>query len=555
MTSECRSQVLKRLSALERERSPYISTWQECSDYILGTRGRFLRDQYTLGPKRNANLYNEKAKLASNVQAAGMQSGITSPARPWFELATPDPDMLEYAPVKEWLSQTQKIMLLVFARSNFYNSMHSLYQEIGAFGQMPVGIYENFDNVIRCSPYTVGSYYLAVNGERDVDTLYREYMMTVRQIIERFGKKNTSRAVLNLWDKGNYDELVPIIHAIEPNTGNKYGSPLSKDMKYQSVYLEKNGNNDAILFKGGFQEKPFIAPRWEISGEDVYASAYPGLNSLGSNKSLQIEEIDKQIAIEKMHNPPLVGDSVLESSGADLIAGGISYIPGMAATGKPGLAPVYDVNPRIMELTQDIREKEARIDRHFYADLFMMITDMDRAQITATEIAARKEEKLLMLGSVLERLNNEALDPIIDRVFAMCERAGILPEAPQELAGQKLRVEYISVLAQAQKAVSTSSIEATAAFTMQLASVFPEARHKFNANQAIDEYAKAKGTPPKVVNSDKEANASAAAEAQAAQQAQQMEMAAQVAESAEQLGNASLEPGSALSALAGVEQE
>jgi len=554
MSKELRDQILKRHQALDKERTPYITTWQDCSDYILGSRGRFLRDQQDLHPRRNENLYNEKAKLASNVQAAGMQAGITSPARPWFELTTPDPDMAEYAPVKEWLSKTQKLMLLIFARSNFYNSMHSLYQEIGAFGQMPIGIYENFDNVIRCAPYTVGSYFLAVNGERDVDTLYREYQMTVRQVVERFGKKTPSQAVINLWDKGNYDERVPVIHAIEPNSTMKYGSPLSRDMLYRSIYVETAGRNDAVLAQLGFQEKPFIAPRWEIAGEDVYASAYPGLNSLGTNKSLQIEEIDKQIAIEKMHNPPLVGDSVLATSGADLIAGGLTYIPGMAATGKPGLQSVYDVNPRISELTEDIREKEARIDRHFYADLFMMITEMDRAQITATEIAERKEEKLLMLGSVLERLNNEALDPAIDRVFGIAERAGILPPAPPELSGQKLRVEYISVLAQAQKAVSTASIEATAAFTMQLSQVFPQARHKFNSMQAVDEYAKAKGTPPKVIYSDDEAEASMEAEQQQMQAAQQAEQAAQVAQTAQSLGNASLERGTALSALAGVPQ-
>jgi len=212
------------------------------------------------------------------------------------------------------------------------------------------------------------------------------------------------------------------------------------------------------------------------------------------------------------------------------------------------------VNPRISELTEDIKEKEARIDRHFYADLFMMITEMDRAQITATEIAERKEEKLLMLGSVLERLNNEALDPAIDRVFGIAERAGILPPAPPELSGQKLRVEYISVLAQAQKAVSTASIEATAAFTMQLSQVFPQARHKFNSMQAVDEYAKAKGTPPKVIYSDDEAEASMEAEQQQMQAAQQAEQAAQVAQTAQSLGNASLERGTALSALAGVPQ-
>lgn len=524
-----------------------MAQWKELSDYVSGSRGRFLVDDQRK-PRRNENLYNEIAKISANTLASGMHSGITSPARPWFELTTPDPDLAEFGSVKEWLSKVQKIMLMIFARSNFYNSMHSMYYEMGVFGQMPVGIYENFDNVIRCAPYTIGSYCLALDGERNVDTLYRQYSMTVRQVVTRFGLKNCSKATTNLWNTGNYDEPVKLIHAIEPNDDVDPKSPLSRHMPYSSIYIESDGEKDKILHRSGFQELPFIAPRWEIAGEDTYASAYPGINSIGTNKSLQIEELDKQIAIEKMHNPPLIADSALRTAGVDLIAGGVSYVPGMMAAGKPGLASVYEVNPRIAELMQDIQEKEARIQRHFYADLFMMITEMDRAQITATEIAERKEEKLLMLGAVLERLNNEGLDPVIDRTFAIAERAGILPPPPPELQGMSLKVEYISVLAQAQRAVSTSSIEATAAFTMNLAQVFPEARHKFDSHQAIDEYAKAKGAPPKVIRSDKDAQALAEAEAEAARQQQAMEQAAIVADNAQKLGNTSTQPGNLLSA-------
>ena len=550
MSHELRGEVIKRYSALEMQRSPYIGMWQDLSDYIMGGRGRFLQDDQ-LKVRRNENLYNEIAKIAANTLASGMQSGITSPARPWFELTTPDPELAEYGSVKTWLDQVQKRLLLVFARSNFYTAMHSMYLEMGTFGQMPVGIYEDFENVIRCVPYTVGSYCLATNGKREVDTLYREYKMTVRQMVDRFGKDNVSRSVRQCYEKKQYDEFVPVIHACEPNIGRDPASPLSKEMPWRSVYIEKNGDAEKILLQTGFEERPFICPRWEIAGEDVYATAYPGLNSIGTNKSLQIEEIDKQIAIEKMHNPPLIADAILENSGVTTSPGDISYIAGMASQGKPGMASVYEVNPRIAELTQDIKEKEARIQRHFYADLFMMITEMDRAQITATEIAERKEEKLLMLGSVLERLNNEALDPIIDRVFAIANRAGILPPPPPEIEGVDLRVEYISVLAQAQKAVATASIESTAAFTMQLSNVFPEARHKFDAMQAIDEYAKAKGAPPKVIRTDAEAQELLSAESQQAAAANQAAMAAEAANTAATLSKAEISEDNALGALAG----
>ena len=46
----------------------------------------------------------------------------------------------------------------------------------------------------------------------------------------------------------------------------------------------------------------------------------------------------------------------------------------------------------------------------------------DRRQITAREIEERHEEKLLMLGPVLERLNDELLRPLIDRTFNIMVR-------------------------------------------------------------------------------------------------------------------------------------
>lgn len=58
-------------------------------------------------------------------------SGITSPARPWFKLATPDPDMMDYGPVKLWLEVVQRRMNEVFNKSNIYQSLPLLYASTG----------------------------------------------------------------------------------------------------------------------------------------------------------------------------------------------------------------------------------------------------------------------------------------------------------------------------------------------------------------------------------------------------------------------------------------
>jgi hypothetical protein len=495
-------------------------------------------------------LYNEEAKMAANTLASGMMAGITSPARPWFNLTTTDPDLTEYGPVKSWLADVEKLLQEIFNRSNFYNAVHSIYKELGAYGTAAMGVYEDFDTIIRCEPYTIGSYCIASNGRRVVDTFYREYRLTIDQLVDQFGIENVSPSSQNMYRDGQLDAWVDVIHAVEPNRSRNYDSPLSADMKFMSVYFESSaaGGGQKPLRMSGFRENPIM---WEVVGDDVYSSSYPGIDCINTNKSLQIEELDKAVAIEKMHNPPLVGDAAIDGEGLDLIAGGVTFVPNMASLGKPGLQSVYDVNLNIGHLKEDIMLKEKRIQRAFYADLFMMVTEMDRAQITATEIAARQEEKLLMLGPVLERLNNELLDPVIDRTFAIAQRKGIVPPAPPELEGQEMRVQYVSVLAQAQKAVATSSIEATAGFTMNLAQVDPNVIDKLDTDQMVDEYAKAKGVPPSTIRSDDDVAALRKQRQAAAQQQQQMEQMANMVESAKTLSETDTSGDNALTNLTG----
>lgn len=552
-----KSKIYNRLESMKKHRSPYLNDWQETADLVYGYRNRFLGADggaQTSGetrPVRYDELYNEVALFANNTLSSGMMAGITSPSRPWYKLITPDPEMMDYEPVKTWLDDVQQIMDTVFARSNFYNIMHKTYKSLGAFGvAVPAG-YNDFDTVLRFEAYPIGSYCLAMNGKREVDTLFREYSITVDACVRMFGLDNVSKHVRNMYNNSNLDDRIEIVHAIQPNHDRDLDSPLSQDMRFESIYYEKQCDGDKPLRKSGFMSKPFFAPRWDVDGDEVYSSSYPGINSLGSNKSLQIEELDKAVAIEKMHNPPLVADAAMKNGGMDLIAGGVSFIPNMSQMGKPGLQSVYDVNLRVGELTQDIGEKERRIMRHFYADLFLMITEMDRAQITATEIAERKEEKLLMLGPVLQSLNTEMLDPSIDRCFERCNESGILPPPPPELENVDLKVEYISIIAQAQRAVSTASMESTAAFGMNLAQVSPDAMDKIDIDQMIEEHARAKGAPAKVIRSDDEAAAIRDQRNQAMARQQALENAGQMAQGAKTLADAEMTGNDVLSGIMG----
>ena len=525
----------KRLEALRSERSSFILLYRELSDYHLAHRGRFLTSDRNKGYKRNTKQINNTSRLSNRTLASGMMSGITSPARPWFRLGSGDKELDDVTAVKLWLHKVQTIMYKVFSSSNFYNSLHQLYSELGVFGTASMGIFHDFENVIWCKPYTVGSYFLGMDGQNINDTIYREYEITVGQTVKQFGIENCSDEVKKQWNDGNTEAWVKIIHVIEPNDDRDNNSVKASDMPTRSVYYEANVKSrtaDKYLRESGFEEYPILSPRWDVTGEDVYATDCPGITALGDTKALQLAERRKYQAIDKLVSPPLQGPSTLKNKmkGDQL---GPNEIVWHSDSNNGGLRSIYEhYNPHINEIKEEIFNVEDRIKRSFYEDLFLMLANSDRRQITAREVAEKHEEKLLMLGPVLERLHTELLDPAIDRTFNLLQRNGVLPEPPPELQNKELNIEYVSVLAQAQRIVNTGAIDRITEFTMAASQAWPEARHKININQNIDDYAEALGVNPSAIASNSEAQQKADAEAQMQQQMAMMEQAATMADTA-----------------------
>jgi hypothetical protein len=532
MKETSRSKFTRRWGDIKDERSTYFGHWEELSEYILPRRGRFLASKRNDGSKKNTKIIDSTATMAIRTLSAGMMSGITSPARPWFRLATPNPEMMEVDEIKTWMYHVERGMMDIFSRSNLYNSLQTMYEEMGVFGTAAMLVEEDHDQVIRCYPFTAGEYGLALSDRLNVDTFYREFQLTVAQTCKMFGHENCSEEVQGMHKNGQLDKWLDIIHAIEPNVDRDYKMKDNKNMPYRSVYFEKGGRVDNYLSDSGYEEFPIMAPRWHVTGVDIYGRS-PAMDVLGDVKALQIEQKRKAQGIDKMVNPPMQAPSSLRGQPATVIAGGVTYVDTMQGT-QSGFRPTYEVNPRLAELQQDIQETQGRIQQGFYSDLFQMLTMSNRRQITAREIDERHEEKLLMLGPVLERLHSELLDPLIDRTFNIMVRNNLVPEPPEALSGMELKVEYISVMAQAQRAIGTGAIERLAGFVGNMAAAKPDVLDKLDADQSVDEYAEMLGVPPKIVVSDDNVQKIRQERQEMIQQQQMMEQAQQGAQVANQ---------------------
>lgn len=494
---------------LDNERSTWVSHYTDLADFILPRRVRFNISDRNKGDKRNQKIINNTATIAARTLRSGMQAGVTSPARPWMRLTTYDPSLAEYDAVKYWLHDVTGLMNTIMLRSNLYNSTPVVYGDLGVFGTSAMIVLEDDLKVMRTFVPPVGSYVISANERGIVDLFARECEMTARQIVMRFAKRadksgtiiwdNISNTVRQLWMNDNFEVAVPVKHFVMPNDTYDSDAIDPQFKKYKSCYFEDAEAPDQFLSQSGFDEFPVLAPRWDVLGEDVYGYS-PGMDALGDTKALQVMERRKAQANEKKVNPPMTGPSSLRNQKATLLAGDITFTD--VRDGQQGFRPAHEVNFSVKELMLDVQEHQRRIQRAFYEDLFLMLTLSDRREITAREIQERHEEKLLMLGPVLERLNDEMLDPLIDRTFAIMNRAGLIPPPPQELEGLPLKVEYTSVMAQAQKLVSVGTMERFATFVRATAEVNPEILDKVDTDQMIDEYANMTGVVPRVVRSD-----------------------------------------------------
>jgi hypothetical protein len=501
-TQKLRQHVDDYLVGLRADRWSWWAHWQQLADYVLPRRYRWLitPNQMNRGSPMNQRIIDSTPTVAARVLASGMMAGITSPGRPWFQLKVHgDDELSEWGPVRQWLDIVATIMRQVYAGSNFYQTMAVTYKDLSVFCTGTFAMYEDYDDVIRCQNWALGEYYLANGPRGDVDIAYREFVQTIPQVAREFGMENCSQTIQAGVRTAGAQMTKEIIlgHAIEPNDDVSPGAPGVKGMPYREVFWEMGSGQNEILRLAGFHEKPFMAARWDVVGNDAYGNG-PGMDALGDIKQLQVEQKRKSQLIGKLVNPPMVADPILKNEPASVIEGGVTYAQ-YGPNGKPVFAPVYEINPQgLPAITSDIEEVQNRVKTVFFYDLFLMISQLDSVR-TATEIDARREEKLIQLGPVLERFENEVLDPAINRTFQIMLRAGMLPPIPKELRGKHIQPEYVSMLAQSQRSAMTAGFERLAQFGGNLAAVKPEILDNIDFDEMIDEYADMLGVPAKVI--------------------------------------------------------
>ncbi len=527
-----------RLGKLKTERASWDDHWRDLSRNILPRRLRFDTANRNVGSKRHQDIVNNIATRALRVLASGMMAGITSPARNWFRLTVPDKRTAGLRAVRVWLDEVERRMFEVFARSNLYNALPLVYADLGCYGTTACVIEDDVEDVIRAAVWPIGSYALSQDDRFRVNNTYHETSFTVEQLARRFGEENVSSRVKNLIDMHHLDTWIDVVNVIEPNDDLSIGMADDSGKPWRSVWYEtQSGDEETLLGTEGFVEFPVLVPRWSVVGEDVYGAS-PGMDALGDIRQLQFLEKRRSEGIDKMVRPPMRGPTSLRRRRKSIIAGAVTYVDGVGQRGT--FEPSVIVDPRILQIEGELSRFESRIASSFYADLFLSMTSTNIPNMTAREVEERHEEKMLQLGPALERLHDELLDPLIDRTFGIMLRRGLIPPPPAQIAGTELRVEYLSILAQAQKLIGTVGVERLFTFGTQLSAFNPFVLDKLDFDKGLDQYGENLGTAADLLRSDEEVAELRKQRQQEQQAAASMQQAQQGASAVKDLAQAEL---------------
>jgi hypothetical protein len=544
---------------LKAERSSFEPDWRDIADHIAPRRLRLWSSDTNRGGRRNQKIIDNTPVLALRTMRAGMMSGITSPARPWFQLVSPDSELNEYGPVKSYLDEVRNLMSARFQKSNLYQALPTLYGDMGAFGTGAILVSEDDQTTIRCTPFCVGEYYIANDDKLRVRVFLREFQFTVRQLVRRFGRfnadgkitdwSNFSPAIKTHWESNRHGTWIQVVHVVQENPEFNPNALHSRYKRFTDCYYESASRDAPLLREGGFDEWPILAGRWEAASGDAYATDCPGITAIGDIKQLQHGERNSAQILDKINKPPMIAHTDMQGRKLSQLPGDVTYVD---ETKDAKFRPAYDVSGYRFDLhEQKLAQVRSRIDRAFFADLFLLLSQSTDPRMTATEILERKEEKLLALGPMLENLNQDVLDPLVGRTFGIMDRRGELPPAPKELEGQALRVDYVSVMAQAQKAIARSGLQGFVGFITPLAQTSPEVLDKVDLDQLVDEAGDMYGVPAKIIVPDDQVQQKRQARAQQQQAAQQAQTAQTAASAAQTLSQTDTSGKNALTDILG----
>jgi hypothetical protein len=523
-------ELIDQLNQLKADRGTWDAHVDEIVENIIPFRQR-VSSKLTPGAKAMDKIMDSSPTHALLLWGAGLCGMLTNASVPWYTVTTEDPALADDQEVKWYLDIVKTRFEAVFNKANFYNQIHEVYLDIGSLGTGPLFVGEHPRHICHFKAVSPGECYISTSQYDVVDTLFRVFTMTARQMAQKWGENKVSDKVRENLKTKPFNQI-EVCHAVYPRKLRDSNKIDNQNKPYACVYFETESKQK--LNESGYNEFPYMVPRFFVMSGETYGRG-PGEIALPDVKMLNRMEKDILASGQKKLSPPLLlpDDGIIGQ--LRLIPNGLNFYRGDTDAQKViGVFPTAD---DLGYAEQKLDQKRNQIRNIFYNDMLQLVHDQD---MTATEVLKRIEEKLRLMGPLLGRLQSELYNLLFDRMFEIMLRNQVLPIPPQVLWGANLKIDYISPLAKAQRVAEADGISRTMQQIALLAQADPSVLDNFDLDGTAKDIAEINGFPLKRIRDPKQVQE---IRAQRAQQQQQQQQAMALAEAADKIPALSQEPG------------
>lgn len=568
--------------------------WEPAIDNIIayvnhGRRFITDRDRWP-GEQTGQEIYDDTAMLARNMLVDGMVGYLCSRNQPWFALELPGKFNFppssgmrswsgrrvdEYPQVQRWLQDCQTVMYSALNRSNFYDVVTEFISDGSTCGTAHFLVEE--DVARGAIVFTVPHFrecYIAENQFKKVDTCYRVYKMTLRQLAQKFGWDEMIGIEPNFENdyKSNMHGERDVLHAVYPREDYEPWRIDSKGKPWVSEWVYCRGgkiivpgtgatspqladSQNKIARESGYDSMPIITWRWRVNCDETYGRG-PAHDAFVSIAQLNQMGRTNLVTAHRAAEPPLVAYS--DQRGAiQRGPSGITYLESNRGDLRMRMPqPLYTgVQNLPFDLQYQDRVRQV-VNSHFHTDVFMMMSQLANAghseRMVVEQVMELQGEKAAILGTRVGNLQSEAFDPLINRIYSIEAEAGRIPQPPDillEAVHGPVEVQYLGPLAQAQTRLTTVRTAQTfLQVTKMVAENDPTIIHFVNSRRILQTMRDVLNAPVDWVYDEKTCVGILQKLNQMAEQQQQVENAPKLAKAAAAMSKAP-ESGSALKQL------
>lgn len=522
MPDERAKAVCRYFDQVAADRQHFESSWQEIADHMLGRRD--FQTQRTPGQNRNPAIYDNTAQVSADLLSAGLHTLLTNTATRWFRLTTQNPRLMLDRDVAEWVEDAEDQLLARFQspEAGFMVQMHELYIDLPSFGTAGMFMRE-VPGGFRFMAVPLNEIHLVENPEGRVDTVFRDYSLSARQVKQDFGER--SPTANKRAEQGATEDSIDILLMVHPREDPALMALDATRLPWESLVIDKSAG--VVISEGGFRQMPFLTPRWEKESSEVYGRG-PGWNALPAAKSLNLIKKTYLQAGQLAIAPPLaVPDDGVVFPLRTAPWSVNTYRSDLALGGDTPIRPLFPQPPRF-DISVELLERErVAVRSAYHFELLQLLQD---PRMTATQVLEIAQRTQAILSPILGRQQTELLDPMIERGYGMLVRQGALLPPPPQLEGQTLSIEYISPVSRAQRTGDVQAIVQTLAFAQQLAQTQPDVMDVVDLDAGLREIARRLDTPARILRSPRDVAARRQAEAQLAEEQAGLDQASQVAQ-------------------------